>query len=413
MKTKCFICFLIFWAGVTAPAAFGQMTLGQYEDEAPAGSWNAAGYNGADALSLGGLSFAFARDVTGITANPALINRLPGFTLAVNGFFTNASMQKFAVVNTGVLATQESPGVSVYGLDFGGVTYQVDQWGFALAAGILEIYDRPAVTSEYESGGEVLRRVSFKQNGFLRSFSLSVCRWLGSRITAGIGINVVSGSLERESLDYYSFYDDLTISDLRSQSFSGFFLNGGITAELHPGVILAAVFRSPYRKNAEGESLSRYHIPAQGTDIQISGNQDSRYHQPFMAGAGLSFQVTREFRGTADLAFFNWRRYKVNYFGVDLPRDFRNTLPFSLGAEYLGALNVLGVELKIPVWAGFHYDPQPMTDPASFYSSFSFGIGIRSRHIFLHVGSKFSTEQGSGDDLAVRAAALTIGYKSE
>jgi hypothetical protein len=397
------IIVLIFPAGIFPGAAFGQMNLGQYEDEAPLDSWNISWP----------LSFAFARDAAAVSWNPALIHQLPDFTAAVSGFFSHTSLNKFAIVNTGVLTSRENPSVFVYGLESGAVSVRYKQWGFALNTGILEIYDRPALTAETKYEGSVQQRISFKQEGLLRSTNLSLAYAFGPRITAGIGFHLVSGSLERHYEDYYAHRDDLTISDTRAQSFSGIFITTGCTVVLFPGVTWAAVIRTPYEKKAEGESRSQYTIPGQGVDIQISSREDSRYRQPLAAGTGIKLRISSKFQAGADIAFFNWNQYKVHYFGLDQTRNFKNTVKAGLGAEYMSTLRLFGIDWHIPVWAGLQVDSQPMRDPASFYALTLFGTGIRTRHIFLHLNFKAGWEQGSGDHLQTWKAALTIGYKSE
>ncbi len=401
MKNIPLVVTLIFLAGIFVTPASGQMSLGQYEDEAPLGSWNISA----------GLSFAYARDCTDISTNPALLNQMPAFTAVINGFFNNTAMNKFAMVNTGILSSRENPAFSVYGLDYGGFAVRFKHWGIALSTGIPEIYDRPAIVSEYESGGTLQRRISFGQKGYLRNTNLSLAYTPGNRVTAGIGFNFISGGLDRSYKDYFAYYDDLEISDTRSQSYSGFFITGGVTAKISSAVTLAAVLRAPYGKKAEGESCSRYFIPELETDIQIRSAENSLYRQPLMAGAGIKLLITHAFTATADIAFFNWNHYEVNYFGLDQIRNFKNTLKTGFSVEYMGALRLLGMDWQIPIWSGFHFDPQPMRDPSSFYTSLLFGTGIRSGSIFLHLRTQIGSEHGSGDSLQTRSAALTIGYE--
>ena len=401
MKNIFIFLFIIISMGILTVSASGQMTLGQYEDEAPLGSWNISS----------GLSFVYARDATAAVTNPALINQRPALSAAVNGFFNNTSLNKFALINTGILTARENPAFNVYGIDSGAVAIRIKQWGFSLSSGILEIYNRPAITAEYKSQGTVQQRITFEQEGFLRSTNLSLCRTFGNWMTAGIGFNLISGELDRKYEDYYAYYDGLIISDTRSQTFTGFFLTGGIFAEISPVISMAAVLRMPYDKKAEGESSYRYHIASAGTDIQINSAEDSLYRQPLMAGAGIKFSITREFLAAVDMAFFNWSQYEVNYFGTEHKRDFKDTLKAGLGVEYTGKMKLFGREFDIPVWAGFQYDPQPMRDPDSFYTVLIFGSGIQTGRFFLHMSSHIGSEHGSGDNLQTRNAALTLGYE--
>jgi hypothetical protein len=257
----------------------------------------------------------------------------------------------------------------------------------------------------------VQRKVSFQQDGYQRNTNLSFSYIFSNSIAAGVGLNLVSGNLDRTLEDYFAYLDDLVISDIRSQTFSGFYVNAGITIDVSPAIRLAAAVRSPYEKKAEGESLSRYHIAELGTDIQIKSEEDSRYRQPMMAAAGVNLQITPQFRADANVAFFNWDHYEVDYFGLGQVRDFKNILQAGINIEYNGAMSLFGRDFEIPVWTGFLYDPQPMQSPSSFYTSILFGSGIRSGGIYMHFNTQIGSEHGSGDSLQTRYASVTVGYE--
>src|SRR5512136_1825422 len=85
---------------VCGPAS-AQLLLGQYEDEAPLGSWNLIGAPPAAAVGLGGALLARAWDPSVSLRNPALLTSLPRLSASVSASYGGASLFKYALVNTG------------------------------------------------------------------------------------------------------------------------------------------------------------------------------------------------------------------------------------------------------------------------------------------------------------------------
>jgi hypothetical protein len=61
-----------------------QLVLGQYEDEAPLGTWNIFGAPSAPSVGLG-VSFVRATDPSISLTTPALLAGLPRFSIALSG----------------------------------------------------------------------------------------------------------------------------------------------------------------------------------------------------------------------------------------------------------------------------------------------------------------------------------------
>ncbi len=391
-------------------AASAQLVLGQYEDEAPLRTWNVFGIQTAASLGRGDTVFALADGAASALSNPALLSGLPRITVSLNGTLYHASLYKYSLVNTGVLSTRDNLTVSPRALDFGGVSFQIGDWAVGLSAALTEIYDRPRVYYEYSPGANPAYTLDFRQSGFLRQVNLALARRLGARLRLGLGFNFVDGELERVTEENY-FDPGITISDQKSQAFSGFFLNGGITAVISPRLDLAVVFRTPYVKKSESRSEYRYAAPAAGTDIRISADSSDSYSQPLLLGLGAGYEISSDFLILADIAYFNWSRYKVDYFGESLQRDFKDTVKAGLGAEYSLALRLFDSEARLPVRFGVGYDLQPMRDPSSAYTCFSAGAGLHWKIFALDVGASFGRESGSGHSLATRRITISLNLR--
>ncbi len=402
---------LVFSALIALPGIVrAQLALGQYEPEAPLRTWNTFGFESAASIGRGGTSFALVEDPATALSNPALLVDLPGTALILNGASNSASLYRYALVNTGVLRSDENLTLHSLALDFGGVSFRWGDWAFGLGAAISEIYDRPGVNYEYRTQGELAYRLDFSQSGFLRVIHLSVARRFGSRFRVGLGINSAGGGLDRETVESYP-RSGVTISDRKEHDFSGMFINGGIAAALFSRLEAALVFRTPYMKKAESRSRLRYSAPAGGTDIRIDADAEDHFRQPLALGFGLSFRVSRATRLLADASYFDWSNYRITFLGEDLERNFKNTIKLNIGAETMIVLNIFGSKAALPLRIGMSYDPQPVREPASSYTSFSAGIGLRWRIIALDCGASLGSEKGSGRSLEARRISFSLGLR--
>jgi len=387
-------------------SASAQLVLGQYEDEAPLRTWNIFGFQTAPSLGRGDTAFTIADDCSVALTNPALLIDLPRFTATLNAPSYFTSLYKFSLINTGVLSTTRNPSLTLYALDFGGLSCQFRGWAFALTAALVEIYDRPSVRYEASYHGTLYYTLDFSQEGILRTTNLSIARRLG-RFQVGLGFNLASGDLKREIVETY-LDPGITISDNKSQKFSGFFLNGGIVARITDKWGAALVFRTPYTKKSESKSELEYSAPAGGTDIKIAADSSDTYKQPLVLGLGISYKFSPNFQVFSDLSYFNWSGYSVEYFGEEMERNFRDTLKLGLGAEYVVHLRIFKADAFIPLRIGAAYDPQPMQEPNSAYTYFSAGTGLRWRMISLDFGASFGREKGSGNSLEARRISLSL-----
>jgi hypothetical protein len=327
-----------------------------------------------------------------------------------NGSYNYVTFFKYDLINTGILMSDERGKLSNYILDLGGIAVNYQGWGLAFTVSLPEIYDRPTAVTDYTYQGQLYYTIEVRQEGYIRNYNLGISRSLGERLSIGIGLNYEKGSWER---GYWESWvgSDINLSSVQKHELKGYFLNGGVVFDLSEEFSLAAVFRTPYTRNADSESMYRNLTPAGSTDIIIDSKGESNFKRPLMLGGGVNYVVSEEFRLAADVSFFNWSKYEVEYIGVPSPRSFKNTLRINLGGEYQVKANVFKQQIDIPLWFGFGLDPQPVEEPGITYYSLSLGFGLRGGHLFMDAGGTYGWESGSGDDLNYIRLAVTLGYK--
>ena len=395
-------------------AAAQMMRLGQYEEEAPLRTWNLFGNLTASQMAMGGTRFAHAAPqavgLSAAQANAALLPRLPGqLTLSASGAFQRSELNAYGPVNTGVFITTGNPGVNNWALESGGIALRYRGWAVALTASISSYFDRPALYVDEEYEGQVVYAIEFAQNGFSRTYNLALSRQVNSWLAAGLGINYTSGSRERETVENI-YYRNITLGDAKALDFDAVFLNGGITLDFHQDLTLGIVFRTPHTLSGDGES-SVTNLTPPLTDIRIEASGESRYRQPLVLGAGAEYRPADNVRLAADATFFNWASYEVDFFDENVPRDFKNVLTLSAGAEYRAAFRIKEELFHIPLRVGISYDPQPVTSLDTAYTYVTGGLGLSHRNFFVDVGGRIGWESGSGAGLRAFQANITVGYR--
>jgi hypothetical protein len=400
--------FLCLGVLITAPVS-AQLNIGQYEDEAPFRTWNTFGISTASALGMGETQFASVADPSASLVNPARLTALSQFSIALHGSYTSASFDKYSIVNTGVLITEGNSAMGLYGIDFVGASFGYKGWALGFGVGLAESYDRPSQNPDYQSGGQVLYLLEFEQTGYLRNYNISLARKIGEWLSLGLGFNYVSGSMEKRVVENL-FYSGVTISDIKTHAIKGFYLNGGLVADVTAKLRIAGVFRSPYTKDSESESFLRYDSPQGNTDIRIEASAENGYSQPLVLGIGVDYRFSPRFRAASDVTYFNWASYAIDYFSEEIDKEFKNTIKISGGFEYLAAVRLFQQEVQVPLRAGAIYDPQPVLTPDTHYVYFTFGLGMYWKRLHLDAGAMFGSEKGSGSNLYGRKFAFTLSY---
>ena len=389
-----------------------QMTLGQYEDEAPFRTWNSFGVTTASSLALGETQFTTAADCSAALSNPALLSHLPRVTFTLSSYLSSASFYKFSIVNTGVFRTGENLSLELLGLDFAGASFRVKNWTLALSISLVESYQRPKASVSYTYIGNPYRSINFEQEGMLKNINFSIAREIFNGFSAGFGLNYVYGRFEKNIANIYHL-DNISITQNLSQEFKGLFFNGGLIWNLTEKIAIAAVCRTPFVKKSDGRSLIRNLSPDTGTDVSVEVSGPSEYKQPLVVGLGVSYTFSPKFKVSSDVVFFNWSNYGITYFGQEneLERDFKNTIKIGAGIEHMVSVNFFGQKIRIPLRAGLSYDPQPMKDPDSSYFYYSFGTGYHWGKLYIDAGLLFGQEKGSGDSLSGLKGALSLTFK--
>lgn len=397
----------IIAACLLAPAAASaQLALGQYEDEAPLGTWNILGPLSAPSLGLGTAAFARAWDGSASLVNPALLATLPRLTASVSGSYAAAAMFRFSLVNTGVVSSTGNPAAGVLGADGGALAVRRGDWAFAVVVSAPESYARPAV--DVGEGGYEL---TFEQDGYLRVWHAGIARRLPAGLTAGLGMNYAAGRLDRTVIERYADGARVvTITDDKSERPAGFFLNGGLAWESAGGLTAALAVRTPYVRKGPAQSHLRYEVPSAGTDIRIDAEATNAYRQPWMVGAGLALRLSEAWSLAADAAYFGWARYRVTVFDEPLARPFRNIVRAGAGVEYLAPARMYGSAARIPFRLGFLVDPQPVTSVRSTYFALTFGTGLELKALAVGVSACLGQERGSGRSLKSGRIAVSVRY---
>ena len=406
MKRILFPFALLAGCLVLCSAASAQLVLGQYEDEAPLGTWNILGSPPAPSVGLGGAQFARAWDASASLANPALLTSLARLTAGLSASYSGASMFKYSLVNTGVVETIGTPSVGVIGVDGGGVAARLGPWAVALVAVAPESYVRPSIA--FSDGGYQL---NFDQTGYLRVFHAGIARRLPAGWSVGLGLNYAAGRLDRTTFERSaSVASTVTITDDKAERFHGFYINAGLTWEATARLTAGLSVRSPYVKKGTAESLLRYEALAGGTDIRIAAEAVNSFHQPWVFGIGLSYRLTEAWGLVADAAYFDWSRYSGTSFDEPLDRAFRNVLRAGAGVEYLAPARMYGRTARIPFRLGLSSDPQPMTTVHSSYLALTFGTGLELKSLAVDISGCFGREKGSGNSLRAGKIVLSVRY---
>jgi opacity protein-like surface antigen len=386
-----------------------QLVLGQYEDEAPLGTWNVFGAPSAASAGLG-VSFVRAADPSISLTNPALLLGLPRVSVVLSGSYAAATLFRFSFVNTGAASSAGALAAGVLGFDHGAFAFRRGDWAFALAAAVPESYARPAVLAGFEGEG-VSYGLSLDQAGRLRLLQGAVARRLPAAISVGLGLSYAYGALDRTVVERTAAPARVvTITDDKSERFGGFFLNGGVSWAASPRLTASLAFRSSYLKKGEGRSLLRYEVPEAGSDIRIDAEAVNEYRQPWIVGAGCAYALSEAWSFAAELAWFGWSGYEVRYFDEPLVRSFRDVVRAGAGAEYLAPVRMFGRPAAVPFRLGFSFDPQPMREPRSSYLALTLGTGLRLAALAIDVGGSIGGERGSGDSLKAAKIVLSLRY---
>ena len=388
-----------------------QLVLGQYQDEAPVGTWNTFPFLGAAALGRGGTAFSLASDASAAASNPALLIGLPKFMFHMNGSYHLAEFFKYGLVNTGVFKSEGNVGLGLAAVDFAGLAFRLAGWSLGLNIGQTELFYRPEASYEESFTGSTYRYVLlYTQKGWLRTLNFSLARRIGPKLSLGFGVNYVVGRLDRKILEQETPVG-FTFLDTKAQDFSGYFIQGGLLFEMTEAIRIAAAVKAPYALKAKSASTVRFTYSAPyNTDIGLTSSSEDTAEQPLILGLGVNGRVLSELTLAIEATYFAWSKYLLNSFEERQIREFKDVVRLGAGAEYELRAQIFGVNARIPVRMGFIYDPQPMKDPRSAYACLTLGSGLHWRGLRLDIGALLGRESGSGNRLDVKRFAVALGF---
>ena len=387
--------FIVFALVITLSAAniYGQTNIGQYEEEAPLGSWNLWGPYSSRSLGMGQVIFALPYDSSAGLHNPAALPFVQNSHIVLNLVRNSASLYKYSLVNTGVIGTRAPATAAYSAMGYVGGAYRKGGWAFALNYGELENYLRPTV--QYS---EVVR-FNCRYQGSLDYLSLAVARRLTERIALGMAINRVWG--ERFQEVEYSFYSERVMNrsiERMNQTLSGNFIIAGLFFKVNDKLNLAAAWRSSYTRRAKStfyrEFSNRFIIIPSWAE-----SDTDEYKIPSVIGFGAGYQVNSRLTLGMDLAYLGWKKYEVIYFGEPTQRPFDSRVKVNLGAEYLLPLRIGQWRLTFPLRLGYYYDPQPPVSPETNYHNITFGCGLQLWRLNIDVAFTYGLENSSGHNL--------------
>ena len=415
IKRNFFLIFFIFlftsgWI-IHQPLS-AQLVIGQYEDEAPFGTWNIYGIPTAAGTAMGNAFYAYAHDASSALKNPALLCQLPAYIFTVNYSLNSASFYKYGFINTGVISFEEAYSMKLFATDFAGLAIRLGILSAGVSYGNLEYFDRPAIKAEATYQGTTYYTLDYDQSGGLKNLNFTLACKIFGGLSAGAGVNYIFGDYSRNQTDDW-LIDGITITDKKEMDITGFYINGGLYADISTKFAAAAVVRFPYTRKADSRSFVEYVSTTTSTTITHDNIAKSKFKQPLLAGLGLLYRISSKVNLISDVSWINWEKYSVNYFGEDKARNFKNIIKGGIGAEYRGEISLFKTRFLIPIRFGIDIDPQPMSEPDSAYTNFCFGLGLHKGKYKVDFGGSLGREGGSGDKLKAWKVLVTVSYVIE
>ena len=396
-----FTLFILFSTGFIK----SQCIIGQYEDEAPFGTWNILGVYDARAIGMGESLFGLIEEPLGL-----IFRRDNFFSFSLSFINNKAEFFKYSFINTSDIYFSRNLKTSYIGMDFAHSLIKFKKWFFALSFTQPETYFRPAVEVNYSYRGETYRTIKADFEGYLNSLNFSIGRKLNQLITIGVGIHYVYGEIKRKIEDNYTYYQVVT-TDNRSQKLKGYYFSLNILMDVTPKFKLLVNFRTPYTRHSESKSSLKYFSSKKQIEIEIKGSAQDKIKIPLTIGSGILYKMKRDLLFTASITFFNWANYKITYFDEDRKRDFKNIIKIGAGFEYISHLKIKSFTFSVPLRAGYIYDPQPMKSPNSYYNYFTLGAGIYYKKYGLDFGFMFGKENGSGNSLHTSKFVCNLNFQ--
>jgi hypothetical protein len=388
MRTRSVAIVFSFQALLAAPLA--AQTKDYHLEETPAVSWNAIGFHDARLLSLGGVSL-LASPPFAAAANPALIPTTERRSVALSGSSLRFEAMQYAGLNQGSLSSPTPPSATQSLAS--GVAGHLDVGRIGLSAGwyvnsLLRFPDYGATTyySSYDNSVYDAMSVAFDGREDVFYAAAALPDWKGLRV--GARLAYVTGWRELMSLRVYSYYAQAASGAWLLQPVSSRVAESHRTKTVAPSLGLswqitrrwtvAGQVTWPLEGTADRSLTRTFQNPATGLVIsdRERGSDPLSRPQEATLGTALALELSDRLhlRLGVEAAYVHWSGYRYVFFGEAQPRDLRDTLGLSGGAELaIRAARQLGLALRL----GYRADPQPVREPATTLSSLSAGLGVR------------------------------------
>ncbi len=385
--------------------SLAQTVIGQYEEEANLRSWNVTGFVSASGLGRGDI-MSVAADGPGVAnGNPSLLVELPKWSLLLNGAWQKASLFRFSLVNTGVLRSSNNLWVSTTAIDAAGIAYRLGPWALGLLVAITEYYDRPSVRGESTSGGKKVYELSFRQHGFLRTWTLALARKIGHRLSFGLCLNKASGKIE-ETVTEAWLTSGVSILDQKEASLDDFYFKLGAAYSITDFFKLTLTFEPPHSRYKNSHSL--YEYSTNQKNIRIKGEAEDTINRPLILSLGGLYLLGKRWSLSLEAFYFGWSRYHLTWFGEEVNRYFKDTYRLAAAVENSSSFSLLAQSFLFTTRLGVQFDPQPMKNPSSRYLSLTSGFSCQWKNFRLDFGAAWSQEKGSNRSLQAVRSALSL-----
>ncbi|MCX7973136.1 MAG: hypothetical protein N3B16_01360 [Candidatus Aminicenantes bacterium] len=385
----------------------GQTIIGQYEEEAPLKSWNISGFIPASGLGRAEIMTIRADNPAVAFSNPSLLTDLPRLSLFFNGSINQASLFRFAIVNTGVLKSNQNLWVKIMALDGAGLALKLNSWSLSFGAAIKEYYDRPTASAESISGGKTTYRINFNQEGFLRTYNFSLARKIGNFLAVGLSFNYSQGKIKRKTEEAWPL-NQISILDSKEGSLKDLYLRFGLKASITNSLKISLTFEPSHKLTKESQSRVKYSAETTKTVISIEDEAKDFLMKPFQISLAGSYLWKERWLLLAEAIFFNWSKYKLTWFSQEETRNFRDILRLAAALETSQSLTLFHQSFILITRVGFLIDPQPMKIPRSTYYGLTSGLGLHWKWLRLDLGASWSQEKGSGSSLQTIRSALAL-----
>ncbi len=305
--------------------------------------------SGARAAGMGYAFTGIADDATAISWNTAGLTQLYTMEASVVGRFS------FGTLGTDYsVADIETERSSKFQVNFASFVVPFKAGDYNVVGGVafrkyIDFTDK--ITFKASEGLETFESTE-EYTGGINAITPAIGVQFNEMLSFGAGINILTGSLEYETSDDFSFSDDTWSND-----FSGTAIDLGVLVKPNQQLSLGANFNLPYTLTIEEEGYE--------TDVNI----------PFFFSIGLGYRASDKLLLAADYGSRPWSSAEVEFEGGSEEVGMEDANSVHFGLEYLAESG----DSFMPLRLGFYTQPTPATDVNDdqvTYNGITAGIGL-------------------------------------